>query len=115
MLRLIGEIGLHDQHCVATRVSRLGHDRTAQRVQCPSIADVALATQDAEGKNVAIWLERFARRIGAAVVEHDNLVLAREVPQDFANTPEQDADGRRFVVRRNADVQHVVAPRIGEN
>ena len=40
---------------------------TPQGVQCSGIANMALATQHAERKNIAIWLERFARRIGAAV------------------------------------------------
>jgi hypothetical protein len=58
------------------------------------------------GKYVTIRLQRFGGGVGTAVVEYDDLVLARKVLEDFSNPPEQDADRRGFVVCGNADVQH---------
>ena len=79
VLRLIGEIGLHEQHRVATRIARLRDDGTAERVQCARVADVALAAQHAERKHIAVRLQRLGGGVGAAVVEYDDLVLARKV------------------------------------
>ena len=108
VLRLVGEVALQ-----SNIASRRGYrvcvdDGPAERVQRARVADVTVAAQDAQRQHVAVRLQRLGGGVGAAVVEYEDLVLAREVLEDFANTPEQHADGRRFVVRGNADIQHVV-------
>lgn len=105
MFRLIGEVGLHHDHPVATRIPRATRDLARQGVECSRIANVLLAPDDRERKDVSIALERFASAVRTAVVEYENLVFPRVLLKNLANAPQQETYRGRFVVRWNADVQ----------
>ena len=106
LLGLVGEVGLHRDHRVTPRVPRARGHRAAQGVERPVIADVIGPAEDGEGQDVHVRLQRFRCGVGAAVVVHQNLVLARVLLEHLADAPEQNTDRLRFVVRRYADVQH---------
>ena len=105
MFRLVGEVGLHDDHPVAARIARATRHLPRERIEGTRVANVLLTADDREWKDVRVALERFARAVGAAVVEYEDLVFPRVLLKHLANAPQQETDGGRFVVRWNADVQ----------
>jgi hypothetical protein len=108
MFRLVGEVGLHDDHRVASRIAGTTRHLATERVQCARVPDMLLRSQDRERKDFGVRLQRLGGCVAAAVIEDEDLVLARILLKDFANPPEQKPDSGRFVVCRNADVQQRV-------
>ena len=106
MLGLIGEIRLHRDHGVAPRIARSTRHLTTQRVERACVANVGARSQDREREHFAVGLESLRRRVGAAVVEDEDLVLARIALKHLPYSPQQKPDRGRFVVGGNAEIQH---------
>ena len=106
MFGLIREVSLKRDHSVAPWIACSRGNGTAESVQRPVISDMLPSTEDGERHDVGIRPQGLRRRVGASVVEHENLVFARVFLEDLTNAPEQDADCFSFVKCGDADVQH---------
>jgi len=107
MLGLIGKVCLQNHDCVATRIARAPRGLAAQGVDRGGVAR-SLAAENGERHDLVIRLERLGGRVGASVVIHEHFVLARLLLEHLAKAPEQQPDGRSFVVCGNAEVEHVI-------
>ena len=106
ILGTIGEIALHHDHRIAPRIAR-GLGRGArERVERGSVALARLVPQHRERKHLFVPAQRLRGAIGAAIIERDDLVLARMRLEHRSDAPEEQPDRGRFVERGNADVQH---------
>ena len=102
----MGEIRVHEDRRVALRpVGEL--DRSAkQRLDRRRVSPPLGVIQHGEGKHSSVRLEYVRRRVGRAVIQHEELILPGKAGENLPDLPEEKADGRGFVVARNANVNH---------
>jgi hypothetical protein len=62
--------------------------------------------QHGERKHSSVRLQYVPRRIGGTVIQDEELVLSGKAREDLPDLPEEEADGRGFVIARNANVNH---------
>src|SRR6266545_8251879 len=105
MLRLIREIGLHEDHRVASRIACSLGDFATQAVERVGVALPRLAVQNCQRRNFGIRLQPLAGLVGASVVVNDDLILTGVRLEDLPDTPQQNTDRWPFVVCGNADVE----------
>ena len=104
--RRIGEITLYQQHGVAARIARLRGHMSNQRVEGAGVADLRGPAEHGDGHRVGVLLRYLRRCVGARIIVHDDLVLARKFSEDGAEPPKQDADGGDLIVYGNGEVEH---------
>lgn len=107
VLGLVREISLHENGCVAPRIARTLRDRAQQRFDRCRITTALTVSKHGEREHLTIRRKRRGRVVSAPVIEDEDLVLARITLEDLPNAPEQQPNRWRFVVGRNADVEHV--------
>jgi len=106
VLGLIGEIGLEGDHRVAARIACSRRHRAGQRIQRGVVPFVLAPVENGQREDVGVRLQRLLRRVGAAVIVDQNLILAGVFLKHLSNTPQEHANGLRFVVCGDTDVQH---------
>jgi hypothetical protein len=79
----------------------------ARGVERGAVAEPRFVAQHGEWKNLLVAPQRFQRVVGAAIVERDDLVLARVRLEHGSDAPEKQPDRGCFIECGNADVQHV--------
>lgn len=104
--RRIGEVALHQQHGIPSRISRGVRDVTQQGVGGTRIPQMLCAAQDTHRHGALILLGHCRRLVRARVVVDDDFVLARKLSEHCAEPPQQDADGGNLVVRGDGEVEH---------
>ena len=104
--RRVGEVTLHEQHRVTTRVARLRRHVPDEGVEGTGITDTGGAAEHRDGHRVGVLFRHVGRLVGARVIVHDDLVLTRELREHGTKPPEKDADGGDLVVRGNGEVEH---------
>src|SRR5262245_15999870 len=112
MLWLVREVRLKRDHGVAPWIARAFGNGTTQRIECRAIANAFATPKNGERKDLGVRPERLSRGISAAVIEHDDLVLARVILEHRPDAPEQYTDSLCFVVGGYADVQHRASSRV---
>lgn len=105
--RWIGEIGLHQQHRIASRIPRVPRDIPRQRVDRSGISHRLRPTQHRDRHGVRVLLGHLGRLVGTGVVVDHDFILARKFGKHRTESPQQDADGGDLVVRGNGKVEQL--------
>ena len=105
VLGLVGEIALHQDHRIASRIPCSPGYLATQAVEGVGVALPLLAMQNRQWGNFCVRQQPVAGLVGASIVVNDDLILARVCLEDLADTPQQDTYGGPFVVCRDADVE----------
>jgi hypothetical protein len=101
---IVGEITLERHRDVALRVGGALRRLAQQPLERAGVAEPLVGPDHGQGQDLLVAPERRGGVVPRSVVQHQDLVVARQLPHDPADLPEQDADGARFVVDRDADV-----------
>ena len=104
--RRIGEVALHQQHGITTRIPRVGRHMPDERVEGTGVADTRGTSQHGNRHRVRVLFRHLRRFVGARIIVHDDLVLARKLREHGTDPPKQDANGGDLIVCGNGEVEH---------